>query len=71
MSVWRIAALRKLRELFGRSQDWRTMPVSTRGDRDFVSPEPAPFFVVTVPQKEFKLTKSEWEALIGPYRGRV
>ena len=71
MVVWKITMLRRLRQLFGRSIDWRDMPVDNRNPgRDLLAPPSISFFV-TVPRKEFKLTKAEWEALIAPYRGGV
>ena len=70
MGVWRIVALRRLRQLLGRSQDWREMPAyppKFMARRDFVPANLRGTFVVEVPIKDPKVSKAEWEAAIRPW----
>ena len=67
MRLWKITTARRFRQLFGVSQDWRTLPVSKRAGRDIDIHEPADCFCITLPIKGPWISKVEWDTLIEPY----
>lgn len=73
MRIWSITARRWVRQLLGKSADWRDIPVTTRTKSDLPAAYPADRFVIELymPIAEPKLTKAEWESLIDPFRGRI